>query len=363
MKKDQHEFRNSTKQEWFLSLRRYLQYPILVIVVLPLMGTVWAEAICAESLEFDSTRHGRKLKAAFTEVATKADHLVVQVEINSREKCTGTLVEVNGKSGRGVVVCKASMLGESISGQDQFRCCDAEGIWRKAEFLGYEKELDMCFLKVEFSESEPLPTIPIAKTMEAGQWLVSLGYQQQRPVGIGVLGAEPRTIGSSRGFAGLNVDETDQGLAITKVMANSGASRAGLMTGDHLMESEVKRATKRRWFSKLLRQYEPGDWLPLLAKRGNMLIRVDLQIGTPWSSAFERQAMMNRFGSDVSRRKTGFRSALQHDAILHPKKCGGPIVNLQGKLVGVNIARAGRTDTLAVPIQEILDTAKQFEKE
>ncbi len=363
MKKYQREFRRSPKREQFPPLLRFLPSSVLVMAVLPLIWTAWAESAWAEALDFDSTRHGVKLKSVFTEVAAKAEHLVVQVEINSGKKCTGTLVEVNSRNGTGIIVCKASLLGESISKQDQFRCCDAERVWRKAEFLGYEKELDMCFLNVDFSDSKPLPTIPIAKTMKAGQWLVSLEYGRRHPGGVGVLGAEPRTIGSSRGFAGLNVDETDHGLAITKVMANSGASRAGLKRGDHLMESEEKHATKRRWFSKLLRQYEPGDWLPLLAKRGNMLIHVDLQIGTPWTSTFERQAVMNRFGSDVSRRKTGFRSVLQHDTILHPQKCGGPIVNLQGELVGVNIARAGRTDTLAVPIQEIIDTAKQFEKE
>ncbi len=338
--------------------------PSVWITTVVLFLTIPAKNLSAgEALKFDLTRHGNIIKSAFTGVVAQSKHTVVKVEINRTKTSTGTLVKYETGDKTGLVVCKASLLGEFVSGEDQFRCCDAEGVWRAAQFLGYDRELDLCFLKIDLSDSSTQKNISHAEKTEAGQWLVSLGYQQKLPMGIGVLGAEPRVIDSSQGFAGLNVDETDDGLAVTKVMANSGASRAGFLTGDRLMKTEEKQAKKRRWLSKLLRQYEPGDWLPLLAKRSGMVIKLDLQIGTPWMNVFERQALMNRFGSDVSQRRTGFRSVLQHDTILHPKNCGGPIVNLQGELVGVNIARAGRTDTLAVPIQEILDTAQKFEIE
>ena len=32
-----------------------------------------------------------------------------------------------------------------------------------------------------------------------------------------------------------------------------------------------------------------------------------------------------------------------------PADCGGPLVNLDGKVVGMNIARAGRTESYAIP--------------
>ncbi len=343
---------------------KYSFIPSVWITAVVLLLTIPAKNLFAGgALEFDLTRHGKIIKSAFTGVVAQAQHAVVKVEINRAKTSAGTLVKYEPGKKTGLVVCKASLLGEFVSSDDQFRCCDAQGVWRDANFLGYDRELDLCFLSIDLSDSNKQKTILHAKKTEAGQWLVSLAYQQKLPLGIGVLGAEPRVIDSSQGFAGLSVDETDDGLAVTKVMANSGASRAGFLTGDRLMETEEKQAKKRRWLSKLLRQYEPGDWLPLLAKRGGTVIKLDLQIGTPWMNVFERQALMNRFGSDVSQRRTGFRSVLQHDTILHPKNCGGPIVNLQGELVGVNIARAGRTDTLAVPIQEILDTAQKFKQE
>ena len=318
--------------------------------------------VAGEALELDLTRHGSMIKSAFIGVVQQSQHVVVEVEINREITCPGTLIEYRAKGKSALVVCKASLLGEHVSLQDQFRCHAIAGAWQSAKFLGYDKDLDLSFLRVDFPDAKKQIEIRHAKNSQPGQWLISPGYQQKLPLGVGVLGAEPREIDSSAGYAGLSVDETEQGLSITKVMANSGAAHAGFLTGDFLMESEERPASKRRWLSRLLGQYEPGDWLIVLAKRGEEVIRFDLQIGTTWNSTLNRQALMNRFGSDVSERRTGFRSVIQHDTILHPKHCGGPIVNLKGELVGVNIARAGRTDTLAVPVAEILKTARKFEE-
>ena len=57
----------------------------------------------------------------------------------------------------------------------------------------------------------------------------------------------------------------------------------------------------------------------------------------------------NDLGTKLSRRRFGFPSVFQHDSILRPVDCGGPLVDLDGKVIGFNIARAGRTESYAVP--------------
>ena len=52
-------------------------------------------------------------------------------------------------------------------------------------------------------------------------------------------------------------------------------------------------------------------------------------------------------------RRAGFPSYLQHDTILKPQDCGGPIVDLDGKVIGINIARAGRTETYTIPADAV----------
>ena len=51
----------------------------------------------------------------------------------------------------------------------------------------------------------------------------------------------------------------------------------------------------------------------------------------------------------LSRRRSGFPQAFAHDAPLRPNDCGGPVVDLDGRVVGLNIARASRAHSLAIP--------------
>jgi serine protease Do len=45
---------------------------------------------------------------------------------------------------------------------------------------------------------------------------------------------------------------------------------------------------------------------------------------------------------------------LQHDTVIRPADCGGPLVDLDGKAVGINIARAGRTESYAIPAEDVI---------
>ncbi len=66
-----------------------------------------------------------------------------------------------------------------------------------------------------------------------------------------------------------------------------------------------------------------------------------------------REEYQNQLGGGLSRRRFGFPIAFQHDSVVEPTDCGGPVVNLKGELVGLNIARAGRTETYAIPSESL----------
>ncbi len=55
----------------------------------------------------------------------------------------------------------------------------------------------------------------------------------------------------------------------------------------------------------------------------------------------------------VSARSNGFSTVLLHDTVLLPNQCGGPLVNLDGHVVGINIARAGRVSSYALPVSTV----------
>ena len=76
--------------------------------------------------------------------------------------------------------------------------------------------------------------------------------------------------------------------------------------------------------------------------------------GYPLTSILTRGMLQNSIGGKLSTRRAGFPVALQHDTVLRPEDCGGPVVDLSGKVIGINIARAGRTETFAIPAGEVV---------
>ena len=44
---------------------------------------------------------------------------------------------------------------------------------------------------------------------------------------------------------------------------------------------------------------------------------------------------------------------LQTDMVVDAKDCGGPVVDLDGNVLGINIARAGRVETWVLPSEVI----------
>ena len=54
-------------------------------------------------------------------------------------------------------------------------------------------------------------------------------------------------------------------------------------------------------------------------------------------------------GGALSLRNANFPAVLQHDTVLTPAMVGGPLVTLDGTAVGINIARAGRVESYALP--------------
>jgi serine protease Do len=48
--------------------------------------------------------------------------------------------------------------------------------------------------------------------------------------------------------------------------------------------------------------------------------------------------------------------------VLRPIDCGGPVVDVDGKVVGLNIARAGRVESYALPSSLVRETVDKLLK-
>jgi serine protease Do len=90
--------------------------------------------------------------------------------------------------------------------------------------------------------------------------------------------------------------------------------------------------------------------------RGEAKLVIDVTLGQRPSRQQEDDAEFaawNRSSGGVSLRKTNLPDVITHDGCVSPKHCGGPVLDLQGRAVGLNIARADRTATYALPAEVV----------
>ncbi|HTG43478.1 MAG TPA: hypothetical protein VK633_02990, partial [Verrucomicrobiae bacterium] len=102
----------------------------------------------------------------------------------------------------------------------------------------------------------------------------------------------------------------------------------------------------------VLRDYRDGQTVHLRVRRVEEEFDIDVVMMLPqFDHASDREERINRSGVGISERAEGFEMAIQHDTVLQPWLCGGPLMNLEGKAIGMNIARAGRVASYALPAQ------------
>ena len=105
----------------------------------------------------------------------------------------------------------------------------------------------------------------------------------------------------------------------------------------------------------------PGDVLQLRVQRNATTFELPAKLGR-FSEFDEALAEFDDFiGGQLSQRRTGFRRVVQHDTALLPSNCGGPVIDVQGRFVGINIARAARTTSYLLPADEIQSVLRQLQ--
>ena len=97
-----------------------------------------------------------------------------------------------------------------------------------------------------------------------------------------------------------------------------------------------------------IRRHRPGDTVTLSVTRGGQNLELRVHLGDT-ILATEEDEEMAALSGDTNVRNSDFDAVFQHDTVLAPSDMGGPLVDLDGHVIGINIARAGRTETYAIP--------------
>ena len=328
--------------------------PFVLVIVVSLIATDGVRA---------QTKTPQMLRL-FREVVAGPSQSTVRVLVGGKEAALGTIISADGW-----ILSKYSELkGGEIT------CKMPDGQELKAERAGVDVPFDLVMLKVDAKDLVPVEWTD-SKVSRIGHWVASPGTGKD-PLAVGVISVASRQIrgakffapsGTPGGYIGLALDFDFAGVKVQEILPNTPAQRFGLKAADLILSVNGETVENPEEFQAILSNNKPGSivLLKITREEKELELKVTLAERPGTKGGKSRGEMQNSMGSKLSDRRAGFPVILQHDSVLKPTDCGGPLVNLDGKVLGINIARAGRTESYAIPseaVRPLLEKLKNRKK-
>jgi serine protease Do len=293
------------------------------------------------------------VKAAFKPVVAAPSRSTVRILADGKDAAYGTVVAADGW-----IVTKFDQIKDA----DKITCKFKDSKPLEAKVVGVHEKNDLALLKVEAKDLTPVEWGD-SKTALVGNWLASPGVGTE-PVAVGVVSVATRSMRrgdypqppppANAGYLGVRLEPAKDGSRIAEVFKDSAAAEAGVQVDDVVLQVDGKKVENPDAMINLLREYKAGRTVSLQLRRGEERVSLQATLKKGLAGAgMNRSLFQNSMGRQISRKNGGFPVALQHDTVLKATDCGGPLVDLDGKAVGVNIASAGRVESYAVPAEVI----------
>lgn len=283
--------------------------------------------------------------------------MTVGVFVDNRIVSYGTVASANG-----FIIAKASEVGMTSA---DLSVALPDGLTVRGRRMGVDEQLDLMLIATDETFDEPhfaSETIPAI-----GSLLVTVGRNGSADA-IAVRSLDAYTPGRSEvtgpylGVAARPMSEEEKqangnkpGVILMRVEPGGPAAKAGLKNGDCVMSIDGVVIENQPEVGVAVRTHAAGDVIDVVrtvdGKDETMRVRLAVRprpYGPPPSSM--------RF--PASRRSSGFGPIIQHDGNLRADQMGGPVVDLDGNVVAVNVARADRTKTYALSaavVKEAID--------
>ena len=265
---------------------------------------------------------------------------VVQVVSVGKAVALGVIVSEDG-----YVLTKRSELSV-----DPIRVRLASGQLLPARVAAVRRVNDLALLRIDEVGKPLKPASFVDVTPPVGAFLVSAG-RGGNPIGLGSVGVGSRKVEHS-GRLGVQLYNSDGKATVEVVLPASGAEAAGVEPGDKILAINGREESNSSSVMRVLREMFPGENVRLTILRGSEKMNLDAKIrdlGVMLES--ENDSKVN---GQRSARLSGFEKVIQHDTVLDPSECGGPVVDSQGRVIGINIARAGRVVSYALPASVVM---------
>ena len=126
------------------------------------------------------------------------------------------------------------------------------------------------------------------------------------------------------------------------------AEAAGFKAGDKILQLNGEPVSDLEGLSNRVMQGKAGDTLTFKVDREGKELELKAVLGEAKSITDTENGVGENDDvahGKLSKRRTNLPLAIQHDGTVWADQCGGPLINLQGQTIGINIARYDRVCT------------------
>jgi S1-C subfamily serine protease len=218
----------------------------------------------------------------------------------------------------------------------------------KAVVTGVYTQDDLALLNIEGVAFAPAKFFETPLTL--GRFLAA-SRPSGKPGAFGVVGVLERNLRETdQAHLGIIADPEykGEGVKIADVQLEYGASEAGLQAGDVILKLDDRALSGLQELKNAMSGKHPGDKVVLLVESAGKERSVEVQLSNrPVLGQFsgDRLNQMERMGGEPNRVRDGFSRVVQSDMQIDANRVGGPVVDLDGHIVGITMARADRTRT------------------
>lgn len=328
----------------------------IITGILALQSLVAQEVPLQRPEEHEVTRiQSRQFFDLITPVAGQAGRSTVQVWATVPTAtgprpawvATGTVVDDGSK-----VLTKWSEV--SLTTEEIF-CVTGDGRTAEATVLGVYPDEDVALLQLAGAQFEPV-VFSDGLAPGLGKFLVASG-PEGTPYGFGVVAVEERAL-HDQAYLGIvaDVSFTGDGVRLKEVLEEGAAEDAGMLAGDILLRVGVREVGGLYELQGALQHYSPGESTTLHFRRGDEELNAEVLLRKkPKMGGFPpgRLGIMRQMGTRLSQVADDFPVVIQTDMRLEPQQCGGPVVDLDGRVIGITIARTDRTRSFLLPASRL----------